>query len=113
MQTALIVLSAALTTAVPASAPARSGWTLPRARSVLAARDFAVTDTTQPDQPQYDLVFTRRQARSLHREGRRLVFAGRAHDLFTDSDVDVRFAFGRPGRIAAVCTRTTAAASAV
>ena len=102
MRTALIAVAAALTAAGPTtSAPRGSAWTVARARAVLAAHTFSVVDSTQPDRPEYDLVFTRSQARSLRSDGRRLVFAGRAHDLFADSDVEVRFVFDRPGRIVA------------
>jgi hypothetical protein len=100
VKTALIGLAAALVTAGPTTS-ARSAWTLAHARSVLARGDYIVTDESQPDRPDYDLVFTRRQATSLHADGRRFVFAGRANDLFTASDVQVRFTFARPGRIEA------------
>jgi Glycosyl hydrolase family 99 len=78
-------------------ATAPSHWTVAHARQVLAARSYEVTDTSQVDQPVYNLTFSRRAARSL---GRRFVFSGYAHDTFTDTDVPVRFTFVRPGRIA-------------
>ena len=95
---ALVGLTAALLTAAP---PHVSGWTLAHARAVLASDEFAVTDLTQPDRPEYDLVFTRRQAKALRAARGRFVFAGRAHDVFTDADLQVEFTFTRPGRIGA------------
>jgi Glycosyl hydrolase family 99 len=97
MRTALV--AAALLAAAPTHAAARPGWTLAHARAVLAAQAFTVTDTSQADTPEYDLRFTRGQARSLRRSGDRFVFAGRAHDLYTDADVQIGFTFARPGRI--------------
>jgi glycosyl hydrolase family 99 len=91
-------LIAAALLAVPTHA-AGSKWTLAHARAVLAAHTYALTDTTQPDQPGYDLQLTRAQAKSLRKVGGRFVFAGRAHDLGTDADVPVRFTFRKPGRI--------------
>jgi len=79
--------------------PATPKWTLAHARATLAAHAYAVTDTTQPDQPQYVLRVTRAQARSLRNTGGRFLFAGRAHDENTALDVPVRFTFARPGRI--------------
>jgi hypothetical protein len=97
-----VIVGTVLAALAPASASAtRPGWTLAHARAVLAADEFPVTDTSQEDEPQYDLVFTRRQARSLRAAGGRFTFAGRAEDLSTDEDVQVRFTFTRPGRIAA------------
>jgi hypothetical protein len=98
VKTAILVLAAALATAAPTQAANRK-WTLAHARAVLVAHTYAVTDTAQPDQPQYDLQVTRAQAKSLRKVGASFVFTGRAHDLDTDTDVDVRFAFTRPGRI--------------
>ena len=98
MKTALIV-AAALMTAAPMHASVRPRWTLAHARSVLAGAEFAVTDASQSDRPEYDLVFTRRQAKSLRADGGRFVFAGPAHDLFTDADLQVRFTFAQPGAI--------------
>jgi len=95
---ALIGLAAAALSAAPTHA---SGWTLAHARAVLASDEFVVTDTRQPDRPDYDLVFTRRQAKSLRASGGRFVFAGRGQDLFSDADVQVHFTFARPGRISA------------
>ena len=74
------------------------GWTLTHARQVLASKSYAVTDTTQADQPRYELRFSKRAARSLRR---RFVFDGPAHDQLTDTEVWVRFTFNRPGRIVA------------
>jgi Glycosyl hydrolase family 99 len=71
-------------------------WTLAHARQVLATRTYEVTDTSQSDQPVYDLTFSRRAARALNRK---FVFDGWAHDKLTDTDVPVRFTFARPGRI--------------
>ena len=97
MRTALVAAVAALATA----APAKPAWTLGHARAVLAAGEFRVVDTTQPDAPDYDLFFSKGQARSLRNVHGRFVFSGRAHDFTTDADVPVRFRFARPGRIAA------------
>jgi hypothetical protein len=98
VKTALGALLAALSTGAPAHG---SGWTLAHARSVLASDEFAVTDESQADRPEYDLVFTRGQAKALRRAQGRFVFAGRAHDETTDQDVQVRFTFARPGRLTA------------
>jgi hypothetical protein len=87
-------VTAALLSAVALAAP--HGWTLEHARHLLAARSYAVTDTTQPDNPRYQLRFTRHAARSL-RSG--FVFDGSARDTLTNADVRVRFVFKRPGRI--------------
>ena len=72
------------------------GWTLTHARQVLASKTYTVTDTTQADQPQYQLRFSSRAAGSLRRG---FVFDGPAHDLLTDTELRVRFTFKRPGRI--------------
>ena len=72
------------------------GWTLDHARHLLAAKTFAVTDTSQADTPRYELSFTKRTVRSLRRG---FVFDGVAHDALTDTQVPVRFRFARPGRI--------------
>jgi hypothetical protein len=98
---ALIGVAAAALAVGPSHASRGPAWTLSHARSLLVSEVFVVTDTTQSDRPEYDLVFTRRQARSLRVVGGRFVFAGPAHDLSTDADVEVRFTFARPGRIAA------------
>ena len=94
--------AAALTLLGVLLAPAQSGaspnWTLEHARHVLTTRTFAATDKSQPDRPDYELVFSRLAAKSL-RKG--FVFAGLAHDALTDADVRVRFTFKRPGRITA------------
>jgi hypothetical protein len=74
------------------------GWTLTHARQVLVSKTYAVTDTTQADQPRYELRFSNRAARSLRRG---FVFDGPAHDQLTDTEVRVRFTFNRPGRIVA------------
>jgi hypothetical protein len=97
VRTALVSLIAALATA----APAKPAWTLAHARAVLAAGEFRVVDASQPDAPEYDLVLSARQARSLKAVKGRFVFSGRAHDFTTDADVPVRFTFARPGRIVA------------
>jgi hypothetical protein len=98
VRTALVSLIAALATA----APAKPAWTLAHARAVLAAGEFRVVDTSQADAPEYDLVLSARQARSLRKiKGGRFVFSGRAHDFTTDADIPVRFTFARPGRIVA------------
>jgi hypothetical protein len=73
-------------------------WTLDQARHVLANGSYEVTDSSQPDRPHYELTFSKRAARSLRRG---FVFAGRAHDLLTDTDVEVHFTFRRRGRIVA------------
>jgi glycosyl hydrolase family 99 len=87
------VTAALLSLALLASPP---GWTIQHARHVLAANTFQLTDTSQPDRPDYELRFSRADARSL-RKG--FVFAGFAHDTLTDRDVYVRFGFRKPGRI--------------
>jgi len=69
------------------------GWTLERARHVLASRAYAVTDTSQPDRPRYELRFS---ARSLRRG---FVYEGDAYDTLTAAQVPVSFTFKRPGRI--------------
>jgi hypothetical protein len=97
MRTAL--LAGALAIAATTHQAARPGWTLAHARALLAAQEYAVTDTSQADAPQYDLRFTRSQARSLRKAGGRFAFAGRARDLYTDTEVQVTFTFARPGRI--------------
>jgi hypothetical protein len=73
-----------------------ANWNVADARKALTHRPFFVTDTTQPDRPQYRLTFSPRAARSLRRD---FVFAGDARDTLTDADVRVRFTFTRPGRI--------------
>jgi hypothetical protein len=98
---ALAVLIGTLLAFSPAQAGARPKWTLAQARALLAAKAFLVTDVGQPDQPEYDLVFTRRSTSSLRAVHGRFVFLGLAHDQLTDSDVDVRFTFARPGRLTA------------
>jgi hypothetical protein len=97
----VLIAAAAVAIAAPANAHARPGWTLAKARSVLASDDFAVADTAQSDQPQYDLVFTKQQAKALRAVGGRFVFSGRGHDLSTDEDVQVQFTFARPGTVVA------------
>src|SRR5438093_903633 len=78
------------------------GWTLAQARTALVRRVHAVTDTSQPDRPAYELVVTRRAARSLRvSSGGRFRFSGLARDTLTDTGVRVRFTFVRPGRIVA------------
>jgi hypothetical protein len=62
------------------------GWTLTHARQVLGSRTYEVTDTTQADQPRYELRFSNRAARSLRRG---FVFDGPAHGLLTDTEVQV------------------------
>jgi hypothetical protein len=79
-----------------ATGPQHHPWTLAHARHVLVTKTYEVIDTSQPDQPQYELTFSRRAAKSL-RKG--FVFGGLAHDTVTDRDVPVRFTFKRPGRI--------------
>jgi hypothetical protein len=74
------------------------GWTVAHARQVLASRTYPLTDLSQPDQPQYELIFSRAQARKLNAKFR---FDGLAHERLTDRDIRVRFTFRRPGRIAA------------
>ena len=71
-------------------------WTLKRARHLLASNVYEVTDTTQPDRPQYELKFSPQAAKALRRG---FVYAGNAHDELTDTDVHVRFTFVRPGRV--------------
>jgi len=97
---AVALAGALLLVAVP-EAGAKPSWSLAQARAALTRADFFVTDLQQADQPDYELTFTRAAARSLRLTGKRLVFAGVAHDRLTDADVRVRFTFVRPGRITA------------
>jgi Glycosyl hydrolase family 99 len=69
------------------------GWTLAHARHVLTSHTYAVTDTTQPDQPRYQLKLS---GRSLHRG---FVYDGGGRDTLTDTTIPVHFKFVRPGRI--------------
>jgi Glycosyl hydrolase family 99 len=69
------------------------GWTLAHARHVLTGRTYAVTDTSQPDRPHYELKLA---ARALHKG---FVYDGGALDTLTDTKLAVRFTFERPGRI--------------
>ncbi|MDX6369704.1 MAG: hypothetical protein QOG93_1206, partial [Gaiellaceae bacterium] len=41
-----------------------------------------MTDTSEPDRPTYELTFSPRAAKGLRRD---FVFAGTAHDTFTDT----------------------------
>jgi hypothetical protein len=59
---------------------------------ISGPRAFDVTDTTQPDRPQYELAFSKPLRRGT-------AFAGLAHDDFTDTDVRVRFTLTRSGRV--------------
>jgi Glycosyl hydrolase family 99 len=90
-------VTAALVSAILLASP--HGWSLERARHVLASRSYAVTDTSQLDRPEYELTFSPRAAQALRRG---FVFAGLAHDTFTDSDIRVSFTFRRPGRIVGI-----------
>ncbi|MGZ8701347.1 MAG: hypothetical protein ACXWZY_03520 [Gaiellaceae bacterium] len=92
MKAAFVLLLAG----VFATAPPHHSWTLERARHVLANNVYEVTDTSQPDRPEYQLTFSTWAAEAL-RPG--FVFAGSAHDTLTDTDVRIRFSFVRPGRI--------------
>ena len=76
-------------------------WSLAHARQVLATYDYAVTDTTQADRPQYRLVFSPKQARALKLVRGRFVFAGSGHDGYTDSDIAVRFTLTRTNTLVA------------
>jgi hypothetical protein len=87
------VTAALLTLALLASP---HGWPVAHARRVLASHTYPLTDASQPDRPEYELTFTRAQAKSLSKG---FVFAGSAHDTLTDRNVRVRFIFKRPGRI--------------
>ena len=69
------------------------GWTLPQARRLLATRTYAVTDTTQPDRPRYELKLDPSRLR------RGFVYSGGAYDTLTATELPVRFHFRRPGRI--------------
>lgn len=84
-------MTAALLSALLVASP--QGWTLQHARHVLTGKTYAVTDTSQPDLPRYEL---RLSPRSLHRG---FVYDGDAFDTLTDNTVRVRFVFKRPGRI--------------
>jgi hypothetical protein len=96
---ASIVLLGAVLATLPGTADARARWTLASARSVLTSKHFAVTDWSRPDRPDYELVFTRRAAKSLRAVGHRFVFDGVARDEVGGGDVQVRFTFSRPGRV--------------
>ena len=92
------MIAAPLLAAAAVAAGGSPAWTLAHAREVLAAGDYAVTDTSQRDQPSYHLVFTRREAAALRPTGKRangrwhtFTFRGTANDGFTDADVHVRF----------------------
>jgi hypothetical protein len=84
------VAAAVLSAVVLAS---QHGWTLAQARHMLAAKTYAVTDTTQPDRPRYVLKLTPDTLR------RGFVYDGNAFDTLTDTTLPVRFRFERPGRI--------------
>jgi hypothetical protein len=66
-------------------------WTLRHARSVLSSRAFAVVDESQPDEPDYELVFTHADSSRLHRRGTAFVYSGPAHDVQTDTTFPARF----------------------
>ena len=85
MKAALVLLLAGVFATGPSQA-----WTLKRARHVLANNVYEVTDTTQPDRPQYALKFSPQAAKALRRG---FVYTGSAHDTLTDTDVRVRFTF--------------------
>jgi hypothetical protein len=92
-----VIATAALALALIA-APPTSAWTLAHARATLVAHDFFVVDESQPDRPDYDLSFARRDAarlrplgRGKHGRWRRFAYSGFAHDLQTDLDVRVTF----------------------
>jgi hypothetical protein len=90
-----LLLGAAL-----AHSPAAPSWTLRRARTVLSSRTFAVIDETQADEPDYELVFSRADARRLRRaSARTFAYAGPADDVQTDETLDVRFTLTTRGRI--------------
>jgi hypothetical protein len=90
-----LLLGAAL-----AHSPAAPSWTLRRARTVLSSRTFAVIDETQADEPDYELVFSRADARRLRRaSARTFAYAGPANDVQTDETLDVRFTLTTRGRI--------------
>jgi len=91
-----LVAAAALVAPVHTATPTL--WTVAQARRVLAQDNFVVTDTKQADRPEYDLVFSARQARSLRPAGtpsrgrwRTFTFDGTGHNGYTDADVRVRF----------------------
>src|SRR5436190_441325 len=69
------------------------GWTLAHARHVLTAHTYTIVDTSQPDQPRYELKLS---AGALHRS---FVYDGDALDTLTNTKVSVHFRFQRPGRI--------------
>ena len=75
-------------------------WTLSHARTVLTSHPFAVVDETQPDEPDYDLVFTRSDARRLRRTGPgTFAYTGAARDLQTGETLAVRFTLTSRGRV--------------
>jgi glycosyl hydrolase family 99 len=82
---------AALLSALLVASP--HGWTLQHARNVLAGRNYAITDTTQPDQPRYELRFAPLSLR------RGFVYEGTAYDTLTNDSIRVHFTFKAPGRV--------------
>ncbi len=84
-------MTAAVLSALLVASP--HGWTLQHARQVLAGKTFAVTDTSAPDLPSYELKLSPRSLR------RGFVYDGDAYDTLTNTTVRVRFVFKRPGRI--------------
>jgi hypothetical protein len=99
VKTAAILLAGAFLILATTSEAARPRWTLAQSRAALTHKDFWVSDSSQPDQPDYDLVFSMANAKSLRAAGGRFLFAGSAHDLLTDADVQVRFTLTRPASI--------------
>ena len=92
-----LVVAAAL-----AHSPATPRWTLRHARAVLTSHAFAVVDETQPDEPDYKLVFTRGDALRLRRtRAGTFAYAGPAYDVQTDATLVVRFTLTRRGRLVA------------
>ena len=100
MKTAAVLLAGAFLCLATTSQAARPRWTLAQARAALTHKAFWVSDSSQPDQPDYDLVFSATAARSLRAVGGRFVFAGSGHDLLTGANVEVRFTLARPAALA-------------
>jgi len=67
--------------------------TLAAAGALAVPHAYHVTDLTQPDRPSYELTFPKPLLKGH-------VYAGLAHDAYTDTDIRVRFTFTRAGRIA-------------
>jgi len=63
------------------------------AGGAFASPTYHVTDLSQPDRPAYELTFPKPLRKGS-------VYAGPAHDTYTDRNIRVRFTLTRSGRIA-------------